>query len=87
MARACEDHPFSRHSVFYLLFPINHMLINVKRQAERHRARVSNRTIIKWVESDPGMQADKLTAANGVCLFPPCFNYRLDLIKSFCDIS
>lgn len=63
------------------------MLINVKWQAERRWAQVSNWTIIKWVASDPGMQADKLAAANGVCLFPPCFNYRLDLIKSFCDIS
>ena len=46
--------------------------------------------IIKWVESDPMSLAQRQTGSQlptECVFFPLLFNYRLDLIKSFCDIS
>lgn len=46
--------------------------------------------IIKWVESDLMSLAQRQTGSQlptECVFFPLFFNYRLDLIKSFCDIS
>ena len=56
----------------------------------RHQTRVSIKAIIKRVDSDlmsSGTEAERRTAANGLWLFFKYFNYKLDLIKSFCVIS
>lgn len=69
---------------FYLLFTIKYMLINGKWQA------ASILATIKQVESDLMSLAQRQTGIQlpvESVFFPPYYNYRLDLIKSFCDIS